>query len=69
MKEGNESKISLCSPRVVWTAPYLFRVRVDLVGVECLYMIKAMVLVFVLLEFDVTLGGGCKWEVQVDCKS
>ena len=43
--------------------------RVDLVGVECLYMIKAMVLVFVLLEFDVTLGGGCKWEVQVDCKS
>ena len=31
----------------------------NLVRVECLQMIKKIVVAFILLEVDVTLGGGC----------
>ena len=36
-----------------------FATKVDLVRMECLEMIKPMVVVFVLLEVDVTLGDDC----------
>lgn len=53
-------RFSCVNPGVCELPLSCFASEVDLVGVECLYMIKAMVFVFVLLEVDVTLGGSCR---------
>ena len=47
-------RFSCVNPVVCELPLSCFASEVDLVGVECLYMIKA------LLEVDVTLGGGCR---------
>ena len=58
MREGSEAKIPFCYPRRAGAFPQLFceRWRCNLVHVECLLMIKSMMVVFVLLEVDVTLA-------------
>lgn len=53
-------RFSCVNPGVCELPLSCFASEVDLVGAECLFMIKTMVFVFVLLEVDVTLGGGCR---------